>query len=101
MNLDLDRLPGEEFRQGGLQGSLVVLNNGKASPFEGNYLKGRWDDFYFKYFHSTDPNRGALKHEWTTLVDSGVISPANLIGERDWKLMKKLNTNIPPSEHGA
>lgn len=100
MNIDLSKLKGEQFREGGIPGCLGVGSNGSFLKFDANYDEGRWEDFYFKYVHSTNPNKKMLAYEWGTLVNKGVISLDNLISQRDWELMKKLNTNTPPSEHG-
>lgn len=97
-NIDLNKLEGEAFKEGGETGYLGTFKDEKFTSFsEGNI--GRWEDFFLKYVHSPDPNIESLAYEWSVLIRRGVLKKENLIKEEDWKLMKFLKTQIPLTEH--
>ena len=99
-NINLDKLEGEVFRQGGNIGYLGTFREGRFTKFSKNNF-GRWEDFFLKYVHSPDPDIKSLIYEWSILTKRGLLKKRNLIKNRDWELMKKLKTQIPPSEYGG
>lgn len=99
-NINLNKLDPKKFKNGGSKGQLGTFDNGRFTSFiDGSF--GRWDYFYLKYIHSPNIDLEILKYEWNVLLRRGIISPENKIESREWELMKKLKTFIPPSEYST
>jgi len=97
-NVNLDRLNGSQFNKGGNIGHLGTFNNGAFTSFSDQHF-GRWDYLYLKYVHSPDVDIGTLEYEWSTLLRNNILAPENRIERREWELMKKLKTHVPPNEY--
>jgi hypothetical protein len=59
--------------------------------------RGRWDDYYFKYFHAPDTVDDARK-EWHDLRDGGVFQRCNRVSMADFGAMVECGTYVTPSE---
>jgi len=69
-------------------GVLGVQDKDKFKPFEG--YTGVWDYFYFKFFHTSDPDEEILRREFNILADMGILS--NEVQKEKWSIMKDLKT---------
>jgi len=85
INLDQIPLPSNGVKLG-KNGSLKVDD----TPIGKERTQGRWDYFFFKYIHTSDPDPDIFREEDRVLREEGIYNAQ--IDEREWELMKRLNT---------
>ncbi|MCK5321620.1 hypothetical protein KAJ38_03505 [Candidatus Pacearchaeota archaeon] len=86
--VNLDKLSVHQPAKIGKQGTINI----GSSPLQEGYFEGRWDNFFFKYIHTSD-NYSAYEREKKILKVRGIYD--NLIKEEQWEQMKKTGTLIP------
>jgi|SRR3989344_4848918 len=95
IHLDLNKLP-KKIDAIGTNGHLVVLDSGGTEILR---YQGRWDNYFFKYIHTPDPNIATFKRELEVLVQEEIICQKNVIPEKEWCQMKFLGTLTLPSSY--
>lgn len=76
--LDMERLP--------LEGAQTLGENNSVSIGR-RKMSGKWEDFYFKHIHTSDPEPKVLHREMEVLKSSGIFG--NYISLSEWGDMKR------------
>lgn len=77
------------------EGADKIGIEGKLTVGEDKQFDGRWDDYYFKYVHTSDPSLEVLNREVKVLESLGILDQR--ISESEWDIMKKLRILTHPS----
>lgn len=80
----------------GIDGVLGIQGQQTFSPIA---QAGLWDNYYFKYLHTSDCV-GDLTKEYEDLVRCDVLSKANQISPREFRAMAQLKTFLTPRDFG-
>lgn len=86
--VNLDKLDPHRKHAIGIVGRLGIENSGDVKLGE----CGRWDDFYFKYIHVSNPNVQDYKRELSVLREGGVLDIP--ISTNAWNIMKQTQTLV-------
>jgi hypothetical protein len=91
--LNLDKLNIPQKKRNSKIGTIKIGN----APLEKDNFYGRWDNFFFKYVHSSDNLKG-YNRENQVLIENKIYN--SKISNLQWEQMKKTQTLIPLRDLG-